>query len=104
MSERITQFRQKLSTSPENLLFKYSLAQALFEENHFDEAIELFEQCIANRTDWMLVALYLGKAYLEKGNSGNAEKYLTLTIELGLKQNHDDPVEEAKQLLATLPK
>ena len=28
------------------------------------------------------------------------QKYLTLTIELGQKQNHDDPVEEAKQLLA----
>ncbi|MEK9783839.1 MAG: tetratricopeptide repeat protein, partial [Opitutales bacterium] len=94
MSERITQFRQKLSTSPENLLFKYSLAQALFEENHFDEAIELFEQCIANRTDWMLVALYLGKAYLETGNSDNSEKYLPLTSELGQKPNHDDPVEE----------
>ena len=104
MSERITQFRQKLSTSPENLLFKYSLAQALFEENHFAEAIELFEECIAKRADWMLVALYLGKAYLETGNSGYSKKYLNLTIELGQKQNHDDPVEEAKQLLATLAK
>ena len=103
MSDRITQFRQKLSTSPENLLFKYSLAQALFEENDFPEAIELFEECIAKRADWMLVSLYLGKAYLETGNYGYALNYLNLTIELGQKQNHDDPVEEAKQLLAILP-
>ena len=68
----------------------------------FLRTIELFEECIAKRSDWMLVALYLGKACLETGNTGRAERYLNLTIELGRKQNHDDPVDEAKQLLATI--
>ena len=96
------QFRQKLYASPDNILFKYSLAQALFEENYFTEAIELFEECIAIRKDWMLVALYLGKAYLEIEDSDKAERYLNLTIDLGLVQNHEDPVEEAKHLLQSI--
>jgi len=103
MSVRISQFRQKLKSSPNNQLFRYSLAQSLFEEGQLDEAIVHFLKCLELRADWMLVALYLGKAYLEKQNYPEAEKFLKLTIDLGLKQDHIDPVDEAKKLLGAIP-
>ena len=103
MSVRISQFRQKLKSSPNNQLFRYSLAQSLFEEGDLEEAVVHFLKCLELRADWMLVALYLGKAYIEKQDYPEAEKYLKLTINLGLKQNHMDPVDEAKELLGAIP-
>lgn len=102
MSVRISQFRQKLIASPNNQLFRYSLAQSLFEEGQTDEAIIHFLKCLELRADWMLVALYLGKAYMEKKDFPKAEKYLELTINLGMKQDHIDPVDEAKELLSSI--
>jgi tetratricopeptide (TPR) repeat protein len=101
MSERTAQFRQKLSSSPENILLKFSLAQSLFEEEQWDESIKYFLECLEKKPDWMLSALFLGKAYLEKENYPKAQKFLELTVRLGEEQDHVDPVEEAKGLLRT---
>jgi len=99
MSERTAQFRQKLSSSPENIFIKFSLAQSLFEEEKWDESIKYFLECLEKKPDWMLSALFLGKAYLEKENYPKAQKFLELTVLLGEEQDHVDPVEEAKGLL-----
>ena len=99
MSERTAQFRQKIASSPENILLKYSLAQSLFEEEKWDESIKYFLECLEKKPDWMLTALFLGKAYLETGNYTKARKFLELTVLLGEEQEHVDPVEEAKGLL-----
>ena len=46
----------------------------------------------------MMAALFLGKAYLEDGKEKAKEK-LELALCLAREQNHDDPAEEAAQLL-----
>jgi len=102
MSVRIAQFRQKLAASPHNDLFRFSLAQSLFENGEFDEAITLFFECFEKKPDWMLVTLFLGKAFIEKDNHQEAARFLNLTIKTGSSQNHEGPVEEARQLLSSI--
>ncbi len=102
MTVRIAQLRQKLSASPENDLFRFSLAQSLFENGEFDEAITLFLECLEKKPDWMLAALFLGKAFIEKENFQEAARFLNLTIKTGLSQNHEGPVDEARQLLSSI--
>ena len=99
MSDRVLQFRQKVSENPNNFLYKYSLANLLFEKRNFDEAVILFEQCLEAKPDWMMAALFLAKTYLALENKHLAIKYLELTKSLAAEQSHDDPYNEANDLL-----
>jgi predicted Zn-dependent protease len=102
MSDRVLQFRQKVSENPNNFLYKYSLAQVLFEKGKFEEAVTLFEQCLAAKPDWMMSALFLAKTYLALENKPLAIKHLELTKKLASEQKHDDPFHEANDLLVEI--
>ena len=47
----------------------------------------------------MMAALFLGKAYLEQENKEKAKVNLELALALANEQNHEDPAEEAGELL-----
>ena len=47
----------------------------------------------------MMAALFLGKAFLESDKKDKARENLELALSLAKEQNHDDPAEEASQLL-----
>ena len=99
MSDRLLQFRHKVSENPDNCLYKYSLAQLLFEKGKFEEAVNLFEQCLAAKPEWMMSALFLAKTHLALEHKQLAVKYLELTKKLAVEQSHDDPYHEANDLL-----
>lgn len=102
MSDRLLQFRHKVSENPDNFLYKYSLAQLLFEKGKFEEAVNLFEHCLAAKPEWMMASLFLAKTHLALGNKDLAIKYLELTKKLAAEQSHDDPFHEANDLLVEL--
>ena len=95
-------FRPKVEASPDNVLFRFSLGQALYEEGATEEAIPHLEQCANARTDWMLPRILLGKALVAHQRHDQAVPWLREALRLAIEQEHDDPAEEVRSLLDDL--
>ena len=99
MVERVELFRRKLEGDTSNLLFRFSLAQALFDEGNLSECMNELQSCLKERPDWMIASLLLGKAKIKVGELEEARTILETTIKIAQEQNHEDPEEEARALL-----
>ena len=94
--------RERLAQNPENPLFKFSLGQALFEENQFQEASQYLTQCAEGRADWMLPRILAGKALVELKQFDKAKHFFEEALKLAIEQKHDDPAAELRELLEQL--
>ena len=99
MSLRSSLFRTKLEASPENDLFRFSLAQALWDEGNWSECIEQLELCLQKRPDWMIASLLLAKVKMKTGELEDAQRILNDTVRMAREQDHEGPEEEALALL-----
>ena len=99
MTDKISALQEKLASNPDQIFHRYSLAQAYFEDQQLDLACEEFQKCLESKPDWMMAALFLGKAFLEKENKEEARVYLEKALVLAKDQNHGDPAGEAAKLL-----
>lgn len=97
---RSSLFLTKVEQAPDNLLFRFSLAQALYQENNYEEACEHLQVCCDGRKDWMLAKILLGKSLLALGKTDDARPVLQAALALAIEQNHDDPADELRTLLA----
>ena len=88
MATRSEQFAALVREQPGNSLFRFSLAQALVQENRPLEAIPHFETCVASRADWMMPRILLGKLLLQAGRKAEAQPILAgvglMRLRLGL--------------------
>ena len=100
MSLRSALFRTKLESNPENDLFRFSLAQALWDEGNCSECIEELELCLQKRPDWMIASSLLGKVKMKTGKMDEAQKIFKDTVKIAQEQDHEGPEEEARALLA----
>ena len=94
--------RKRVEQFPQNELFRFSLGKALFDARDYRGAIEQFEIALAKKSDWMAVAILLGKAWLESGELTKARHYLELGQRLAREQNHEGPLEETTAILAEI--
>ena len=99
MSNRIDELSEKLKLKPDQVFYRFSLAQAYLDEDNHTLACKELEKCVQAKPDWLIATLSLGRTYLQLGKIEKAKKNLELSLELARKQNHDDPAEEAEQLL-----
>ncbi len=99
MSLRSSLFRTKLEASPGNDLFRFSLAQALWDEENWSECIEQLELCLQKRPDWMIASLLLAKVKMRIGELEDAQRILNDTVRMAREQDHEGPEEEALALL-----
>jgi len=95
-------FQPLVESNPDNEMFRFSLAQALFDEGSLDEAISHFSVCIKMKPDWMLAHILLAKAHIQLGNSELALPLLKHALQLAREQNHKDPEAEIQALLHDL--
>ena len=95
-------FDSKVAAQPNNLLFRFSLGQALYEEGATAESIPHLRQCADSRSDWMLPRILLAKALLQNGSADQAKPILQAALTLAIEQHHDDPAEELRALLHDL--
>ena len=100
MSLRSSLFRTKLEANPENDLFRFSLAQALWDEQGWGECIEQLQLCLQKRPDWMIASLLLAKVKMKTGDMEDAQRILKETVRMAKEQDHEGPEEEARALLA----
>ena len=95
-------FHPKVEAKPDNLLFRFSLGQALYEEGATAAAIPHLQRCADSRDDWMLPRILLGKSLLQIGRDAEAKPILKAALELAVAQHHDDPAAELRTMLADL--
>jgi len=98
---RSAQFAALVARQPDNELFRFSLAQALLAENRPAEAIEHLTACAAKKPDWMMPRILLGKTLLGLGRPAEARPWLEQALQLAIDQQHEDPADELRALLAT---
>jgi len=99
---RSQQFAALVAKQPDNELFRFSLAQALLNENRPAEAIEHLSVCADKKADWMMPRILLGKTLLGLGRKTEAKVWLEAALALAVAQDHDDPAREMRELLAQL--
>ncbi len=95
-------FLPKVEAKPDNMLFRFSLGQALYEEGDTVAAIPHLQRCADSRDDWMLPRILLGKALLQNTRHTEAKPILETALQLAIVQHHDDPAAELRDLLADL--
>jgi Flp pilus assembly protein TadD len=95
-------FLPKVEAKPDNMLFRFSLGQALYEEGATAAAIPHLQRCADSRDDWMLPRILLGKSLLQIGRDAEARPILKTALELAVAQHHDDPAAELRTMLADL--
>ena len=95
-------FLPKVAAKPENILFRFSLGQALYDEGEITSAIPHLKKCAVSRKDWMQPRILLGKAMLADGQDNNAKPILEAALELATEQKHDEPAKELRSILADL--
>jgi len=100
--ERIERFTRILATSPDNVLARFSLSQAYFDAGEYAKAIPEFRRVIELKADWMLAYLLLARCFIEQGRPAEARPLLEHGLELAVKQGHQGPQADFKELLASL--
>jgi predicted Zn-dependent protease len=97
---RVERFSALLAQQPDNLMFRFSLAQALEAAGDREAAVGHYEICVEGRSDWMLPRILLGKLHLAAGRPDQARPLLTAALRLAEEQDHDDPARELRALMA----
>ncbi|MDQ8207246.1 tetratricopeptide repeat protein [Coraliomargarita sp. SDUM461003] len=95
-------FLPKVAAKPDNMLFRFSLGQALYDEGDTAAAIPHLQKCADSRDDWMLPRILLGKAMLQNGQTSAAKPILEDSLQLAIVQHHDEPAAELRNILADL--
>ena len=95
-------FQTLVSKNPDNELFRFSLAQALIDEDRHEEAIEHLDFCINKKEDWMMAEILKGKSLPALSRPKEAKSTLERALHLAVDQNHEAPEDEVRKLLQTL--
>jgi hypothetical protein len=95
-------FLPKVEAKPDNMLFRFSLGQALYDEGATAESIPHLQRCADSRADWMLPRILLGKALLQDKQCAVAKPIFESALQLAVVQHHDDPAAELRNILADL--
>jgi predicted Zn-dependent protease len=96
---RSQHFVALVAKQPDNELFRFSLAQALLNENQPAGAVEHLIICAGRKPDWMMPRILLGKTLLGLGRKPEAKPWLEQALQLAIAQNHDDPAQELRAIL-----
>lgn len=95
-------FHPKVKANPDNMLFRFSLGQALYEEGDCVAAIPHLLCCAESKDDWMLPRILLGKSLLQNEREAEAKPILEKALKLAIEQRHDDPATELRAILEDL--
>ncbi len=99
---KIQQAQERFDSNPDNILFRFSFAQALFDNGQIEAALPHLEQCALSRDDWMIPRILLGKGLVQLHQIDQAKDWLEDAHRLAVEQNHLDPAQEIREILQDL--
>ena len=102
MPSRSHHFSALVERAPDNELFRFSLAQALLAEGRPEDAATHLDFCVAQKNDWMMPRILLGKIHLGAHRNNEARPLLEAALALAIEQAHEEPEHELRALLADL--
>ena len=95
-------YQSKVEAQPDNVLFRFSLGQSLYEEGAVKESIPHLQKCVDARADWMVPCILLGKALLQTDKLEQAKAVLENALGLAVEQKHEEPEKELRAILEDL--
>ncbi len=101
-ADRIARFQTLVAQQPHNVMFRFSLAQAIESGDSPADAIPHYRACADAKADWMMPRIQLGKLLLQTGDTAAARPVLQAALELAIAQDHEDPAMELQRILAKL--
>ncbi len=101
-ADRIARFTTLVEQQPDNVMFRFSLAQALEASAQPADAIPHYRTCVAAKADWMMARILLGKLLLKLGRPTEARPLLEDALQLAIAQDHEDPAMELQGILNDL--
>ena len=96
---RSRHFAALVAQQTDNEKFRFSLAQALLAEGRPADAVAHLQFCAAQKPDWMMPRILLGKTLAGLGRRAEAKPWLEAALALAVAQEHDDPAAELRALL-----
>ena len=99
---KVATWQNKVAAAPDNLLFRFSLGQALLHADDPAGALPHLTACVEGRSDWLLAHLLRGQANRATGHPDQARIDYARALELAIAQHHEDPAHTARRALEEL--
>ena len=101
-AQKIAKWQAIVDRSPDDELARFTLARACFDAGRLDAAAAEFERVVAQKEDWMMAWILLGRCRMELGEKDRARAALERARALAVAQNHSDPLIEIDELCEEL--
>lgn len=95
-------FQSLVDGDPQNVMFRFSLGQALWQEGEAQAACEHLRLAAAAKSDWMMPRILLGKCYLSLQQKEQAKAAFAEALQLAITQGHEEPEAELRGLISNL--
>ncbi len=95
-------FQSLVDSDPQNVMFRFSLGQALWQEGDAKAACEHLRCATEAKLDWMMPRILLGKCYLSLQQKEQAKAAFAEALKLAIAQGHEEPEAELRGLISNL--
>ncbi len=95
-------FRALVDSHPDNELYLFSLGKACFDAGNYAQAAGHLEHAVAQRPDWMVPCVLIGRCAIELGEIEKARTYLARALVLAVAGGHEDTRREVIHLMESL--
>lgn len=95
---RIQRNEKIVAQMPDNHLARFGLGNAYFDAGRVEDAEREYRKCLELQSDWMAVAISLGRCLVTRGAHDEARRVLAAARDMAIKQGHTSPLEEIAEL------
>lgn len=96
---RIDKFKALAEQFPTSEVPLFSLGQAYYEDERFEEAADAFGRVIELKPDYMMAYILLGQSAMRLSQYERAREAIVQARDLAISQDHEEPLEDCNELL-----
>jgi predicted Zn-dependent protease len=100
---RLQELLARIEKHPTNVLDRFVLAKMYHDNMMWNEAIQVCQEILHLKPDYLVVEIMLGESFLKTGQFSLARDALHVAKELATRQNHMGMIPEIEALLEEIP-